>query len=195
MRPANNDFWLDIFDGLLNPLHCFLEPEETGKPATAEEPEPAAVAPVLTESQLNALAAKILKAEIMGNDDVVAELKAKLDSAKAARADYVAQGGDPERQEEKEIVTKIQFHDTKTKRKKTKVETHKDGQRIRYFGDDDKYDLQQMYEREKMDTAEDQAGHYIFRLFCQIYFLILISSDIQNNLLNSSFGISTFHIG
>lgn len=132
------------------------EPEETGKPATAEEPEPAAVAPVLTESQLNALAAKILKAEIMGNDDVVAELKAKLDSAKAARADYVAQGGDPERQEEKEIVTKIQFHDTKTKRKKTKVETHKDGQRIRYFGDDDKYDLQQMYEREKMDTAEDQ---------------------------------------
>ena len=25
-----------------------------------------------------------------------------------------------------------------------KVETHKDGQRIRYFGDDDKYDLQQV---------------------------------------------------
>merc|ERR1719167_2121728 len=36
------------------------------------------------------------------------------------------------------------------------METHKDGHRVRYFGDDDRYDLQQMYEREKMNTAEDQ---------------------------------------
>ena len=30
-------------------------------------------------------------------------------------------GGDPESQGEKEVITKIQFHDTKTKKKKTKV--------------------------------------------------------------------------
>ena len=46
------------------------------------------------------------------------------------------------------------------------VETHKDGQRVRYFGDDDKYDLQQMYEREKMNAAEDQVlyGKFVFHL-------------------------------
>jgi hypothetical protein len=27
---------------------------------------------------------------------------------------------------------------------------------VRYFGDDERYDLKQMYEQEKMNTAEDQ---------------------------------------
>jgi len=33
-----------------------------------------------------------------------------------------------------------------------------DGERVRYFGDDEKYNLQQLYEREKMGQAEDQHG-------------------------------------
>lgn len=116
---------------------------------------------VMTETELNSLASKIVKAEIMGNDELLASLKSKLNQAREHRAAYIANGGNPELDQDggagsTEVVTKIAFHDTKGKRKKTKVETHKDGQRVRYFGDDDKYDLQQMYEREKMDKAEDQ---------------------------------------
>jgi len=117
------------------------------------EVKPAAPAAVLTEAELNTLASKVMKAELMGNDDLASELKIKLEDARAARAQMVAKGINPD--EGPEVVTKIKGENMKQKRKKTKVETHKDGERVRYFGDDDKYDLKQMFEREKMDTAED----------------------------------------
>ena len=127
-----------------------MEVEEKEK---AEEP-----VKLLTESELNALAAKILKAEIMGNDDLAAEIKAKLDAAKVLRAEAVAKGLNPDNPEP-ETVVKLRGGDVRQKRKKTKVETHsKGGDRVRYFGDDDKYDLKQLFEREKLNTAEDQMG-------------------------------------
>ncbi len=130
--------------------------ESDTEKAPTKQPEAQEEAPkILTETELNSLASKIVKAEIMGNDEMVAQLKAKLAAAKALRADFIANGGNPD-DDKPETVTKIKFEDTKGKRKKTKVETHKDGQRVRYFGDDDKYDLKQMFEREKLNTAEDQ---------------------------------------
>jgi len=126
--------------------------ESEQEPEKAED-KPAASAAVLTEAELNTLASKVLKAELMGNDELAAELKVKLEDARAARAQMVANGINPD--VGPEVVTKIRGDNMKQKRKKTKVETHKDGERIRYFGDDDKYDLKQMFEREKMDTAED----------------------------------------
>ena len=94
----------------------------------------------------------------MGNDDVVEELKKRLTDAREARAKVIAEGGNPDATEEKMVVTKIKKDDNAGggRKKKTRIETHQDGQRVRYFGDDDKYDLKQMFEREKMDTAEDQ---------------------------------------
>lgn len=119
------------------------------------EPEPVKL---LTESEMNALAAKIVKAEIMGNDELAAEIKAKLDAAKAVRAEMVAKGLNPDNPEP-ETVIKLKGGDVRQKRKKTKVETHsKGGDRVRYFGDDDRYDLKQLFEREKLNTAEDQMG-------------------------------------
>jgi len=118
----------------------------------AKEEKPTAAA-VLTEAELNTLASKVMKAELMGNDELAAELKQKLEAARTARAEMVAKGINPD--EGPEVVTRIRGENMKQKRKKTKVETHKDGERVRYFGDDDKYDLKQMFEREKMDTAED----------------------------------------
>ena len=124
------------------------------KDKRVEEPEPVKV---LTESEMNSIAAKIVKAEIMGNDDLAAQLKTKLESAKAARADMIAKGMNPD--EPPETVVKLKGEDVRQKRKKTKVETHnKGGERVRYFGDDDRYDLKQLFEREKMNTAEDQQG-------------------------------------
>jgi len=107
---------------------------------------------VLTEAEMNTLASKVMKAELMGNDELAAELKLKLENARSARAEMISKGLNPD--QGPEVVIKIKGENMK-KRKKTKVETHKDGERVRYFGDDDKYDLKQMFEREKMDTAED----------------------------------------
>ncbi|XP_075156157.1 CWF19-like protein 2 homolog [Haematobia irritans] len=42
------------------------------------------------------------------------------------------------------------------KKKQKRVKTHDDdGQRVRYFADDDRYDIKQMFEREKYTTASD----------------------------------------
>lgn len=46
------------------------------------------------------------------------------------------------------------------KRKKTTVPTHKDGQRERYFGDDDRYSLDDLVRREKTEEAEDQHAMF-----------------------------------
>ena len=76
----------------------------------------------MTETELNALAAKIVKAEIMGNTSLITELRTKLNLAREARSNFITSGGDPENQDKPEIVTKIQYHETKVKQKKTKVE-------------------------------------------------------------------------
>ncbi|XP_020797823.1 CWF19-like protein 2 homolog [Drosophila serrata] len=41
-----------------------------------------------------------------------------------------------------------------------KVDTHVDGQRVRYFADDDRYDIKQMFEREKHATAAESNLQY-----------------------------------
>jgi len=131
--------------------------EEEEQPEKVEKEEAPTVAPVLTEAELNTLASKLVKAEILGNDELAAELRSKLERAKQARADLVQKGINPDEQQP-EVVLKVRGEDMSRRRKKTKVETHKDGERVRYFGDDDKYDIKQMFERERMDTAEDQLG-------------------------------------
>lgn len=40
------------------------------------------------------------------------------------------------------------------------IETHVDGQRVRYFQDDDNLGLQEMVRREKMSSAQDQNALY-----------------------------------
>lgn len=40
------------------------------------------------------------------------------------------------------------------------IETHIDGQRVRYFQDDDNVGLQEMVRREKMSSAQDQNALY-----------------------------------
>uniref|UniRef100_A0A8C6KFL8 CWF19 like cell cycle control factor 2 n=1 Tax=Nothobranchius furzeri TaxID=105023 RepID=A0A8C6KFL8_NOTFU len=46
------------------------------------------------------------------------------------------------------------------RRKKKPMETHVDGQRVRYFQDDDSIGLQEMVRREKMSSAQDQHALY-----------------------------------
>jgi len=120
---------------------------------------------VLTDMEMNAIGAKIVKAELMGNDALAAKLKAKLERAKAA----VENAGPPGREEvvvltrtdSKGMTRPVTAADddgpAPKRRNKDKIQTHdKEGKRSRYFADDDRHDLRQMYEREKLSTAEDQ---------------------------------------
>ena len=126
---------------------------------TAVQPQEEEAPKILSEAEMNTLASKAMKAEILGNDEAAGKLRQQLEEARKARADLIASGGDPEKRET-EVRLKVTGMEKleKGRRKKTKTETHKDGERVRYFGDDEKYSLQQLYEREKMGQAEDQHG-------------------------------------
>lgn len=151
---------------------------EKKTPAPVEEE----AVPLLSDKELNALGAKIIKAEMLGNEELLAKLKLKMSKAQEAKAKYEAAkaegGGDgSEQREETVVLTRTDAKGmtrplnaseipeaggsggSSKRRKKEKVATHgNDGQRDRYFADDDRYDLKQMFEREKLSTAEDQNG-------------------------------------
>lgn len=46
-------------------------------------------------------------------------------------------------------------------KKKKNVETHISGERVRYFGDDDKYSLQQLFQREKGRSVDDDDAAFV----------------------------------
>lgn len=127
---------------------------------------------ILSDKELNALAAKLVKAEIMGNTSLVDELKAKLEIAKNARnaAPEQAKAKDEEviltRTDSKGYSRPVKLQSdysepSGSKKRKQKVETHKDGERVRYFADDDKYSLKQMFENEKFSSVEDQNSQFM----------------------------------
>ncbi|XP_068627900.1 CWF19-like protein 2 homolog [Battus philenor] len=123
----------------------------------------------LNDEKMNKLAAKILKAEIIGDVKVVNELKTKLEAAR----EYRKQNPELCKEENDDRVMLItanssgncrpltkaissDFGDPKSKGGKRKAETHMSNQRVKYFGNDDRYNLSQMFEQEKYGTNFDQ---------------------------------------
>ncbi|KOB79022.1 CWF19-like protein 2-like protein [Operophtera brumata] len=107
----------------------------------------------LSDEKMNKLGAKIIKAEIMGDMKVVAELKAKLEEAKQYRKQNPGAG----KEEDDRVMlistnssgnsrplAKTSKEDARSKGGKRKAETHISGERAKYFGNDDKYNLAQM---------------------------------------------------
>lgn len=145
------------------------EEEEKEKEQKVSRDEQEQEVVLMTEKEMNSLGAKIVKAELMGNSDKAEALKRKL--AQAREALKSGDGDDDGDKVETVILTATDSKgmtrpvdatardDTRDgkRRKKGKVDTHAEGgQRVRYFADDDRYDLKQMFEREKLSTAEDQ---------------------------------------
>ncbi|XP_044761112.1 CWF19-like protein 2 homolog [Coccinella septempunctata] len=105
----------------------------------------------------NVIAAKLVKAEIMGNSKLVEELKLKLEEAKAAKLDE---------HESNKVILLTQTdskgfsrpvkmdEDRDSRRKKRKVETYTGKERTKYYADDDKYSLKQMFEAEKYNSSD-----------------------------------------
>uniref|UniRef100_A0A672LPK8 CWF19-like protein 2 n=1 Tax=Sinocyclocheilus grahami TaxID=75366 RepID=A0A672LPK8_SINGR len=128
--------------------------------------------------EMNKLGAKLVKAELMGNTALVEKLKAQMEAARRAkenrarRKDQNKQVSAPTDSEKEVILFRTdpwgrawpvkapsQTQEPRGGRRKQKA-THQDGERVRYFEDDDGMNLQEMVRREKMSSAEDQNALY-----------------------------------
>ncbi|XP_068441561.1 CWF19-like protein 2 isoform X2 [Clinocottus analis] len=138
--------------------------------------------PLLSEEEMNKLGAKLVKAEIMGNTVMVERLRSQLDAAHKAKENYAARKMLQEEAklkqvtgEDREVLLFRTDHSGRAwpvndpsgpqephggRRKKKAIETHVDGERVRYFQDDDNVGLKEMVRREKMSSAQDQNALY-----------------------------------
>lgn len=125
----------------------------------------------LTDQQMNEMGAKLIKAEILGNTALATELQEKLENARNYRKSHKIdllnkqhvhkQIKQPDEEHilltttnSKGISRPLQQHHRSHqqtsddrwggRKKGKKVETHVSGDRVRYFADDDKYDIKQM---------------------------------------------------
>ncbi|XP_022643985.1 CWF19-like protein 2 [Varroa destructor] len=130
---------------------------------------------VLSDTELNKLAAKLLKAEMMGHTEQADKLRKKIQAARKLREENPYAGkGQALQQHEVVILTKTDSRgisrpvqlipeegpsDAK-RQKKIKPDTHRAGDRMRYFADDDRQSLKEMFEREKLSTAADDMAMF-----------------------------------
>lgn len=121
----------------------------------------------LTDQQMNELGAKIISAEINGNDTLVNQLQDKLNRARKYREAHKHELLNAPQKESNPESEDILLTSTNSqgfskplqrstakpsdpwggrskKKCNKKVETHAAGERVRYFADDDKYDIKQM---------------------------------------------------
>ncbi|XP_037082378.1 LOW QUALITY PROTEIN: CWF19-like protein 2 homolog [Pollicipes pollicipes] len=107
----------------------------------------------LTDGEMNALAAKILKAELNGDDDVVATLQRQLDAARRLRATV-----GPSRAAAEQVVIVVgkgtRAPTSERPSKRQKPDTHRGAERTKYFADDDRLQLRDMFEP-WLDLDED----------------------------------------
>ncbi|XP_023257629.1 CWF19-like protein 2 [Seriola lalandi dorsalis] len=150
-----------------------------------EEEEEEEEVPLLSEEEMNRLGSELVKAEIRGKTALVEKLRSQLDAARKAKENFAARkklqeaansNQVPGRStEDREVLLFRTDHSGRAwpvkassgpqephggRRKKKRIETHVEGQRVRYFQDDDNVGLQEMVRREKMSSAQDQNALY-----------------------------------
>ncbi|XP_011481076.1 CWF19-like protein 2 [Oryzias latipes] len=160
------------------------EPSRTEE-ESEEEDEENDETPLLSEEEMNRLGSKLIKAEMMGNTAMIEKLKSQLEAARKAKENHTARKKQQETaasnratvgsSEDQEVLLyrtdssgrawpvkgpsgPVEPHGGR--RKKKAIETHVGGERVRYFQDDDRLDLQEMVRREKMSSAMDQNALY-----------------------------------
>ena len=122
----------------------------------------------LSIEERNKISAKLLRAEMMGDVDLAKKLKSELEGS--AHSDSTGRKRNaPEKddgEEETEILVlqnprgsavpyqeKDYPADPQGRRKRQKLETHKDGQRVKYFHDDDQKSLETLVREEKLNRG------------------------------------------
>ncbi|XP_052045151.1 CWF19-like protein 2 [Apodemus sylvaticus] len=145
---------------------------------------------ILNVDEKNKLGAKIIKAEMMGNMELAEQLKAQLKEAnkfKETITQIPAKRSGVEHEDEQEVIlirtdesgrmwpvsSPREALDMKAeRRKRQRVSTHEDKERIRYFPDDDHLSLKDLVKNEKMGTDIDQN-----RLFMKMASKFMGKSD------------------
>ncbi|XP_078721195.1 CWF19-like protein 2 [Lampetra fluviatilis] len=163
---------------------------ESAPVALVAEATPAAPLQVLSEGEMNQLGARLVKAELLGNQELADKLKAQLEEARKVKQNQTQQPGFAASQQMTKATgaargrgaedeTDVLLYRTDRagqswpvsapahfaeprggRRKNRPVETHAAGERARYFGDDDQHSLQELVRRERMSTAEDQNAMF-----------------------------------
>lgn len=151
--------------------------KQENEPGSNTQREERVAPKLLSDKELNALGAKLIKAEMLGNTALYDKLKKEIEEARKAResagASTCPDGAQRGSREEVVILTKTDnrgfAHPLSepsevggpSRKKKAKVPTHdRGGERVRYFADDDRHSLKNLFEREKMTTAEDQNAEF-----------------------------------
>lgn len=124
---------------------------------------------ILSKEEMNKLGAKIIKAEIMGDNELANRLKEQLEKAREcsnqadkSETENIILSRTDSKGVTRPIQPRCQPKESSTKSKKNKnVETHVSGERVRYFGDDDKYSLHQLFQREKGRSADDDNAAFV----------------------------------
>ncbi|XP_060532592.1 CWF19-like protein 2 homolog [Cylas formicarius] len=138
---------------------------------------------ITSETELNLLAGKLVKAEIMGNITLVAELTAKLDKARKAielakseeKYEGVLLTKTDSQGRSQPLKFKSDLKNSSVKHKKRKIETHKNNERVKYFADDDNYSLKEMFEEEKYNMPNDHNKDFV-----EIYSKVRKNDDLDN---------------
>ncbi|XP_070554137.1 CWF19-like protein 2 isoform X2 [Ptychodera flava] len=159
--------------------------ESSASSSESEEERAPSPIKVLTEKEMNELGAKLVRAELMGDEETVSKIKSQMDSSRKAKETHEremavlkslkrkTENSDEEEEESELVLSRMDKsgqswpveqtveRETGKKRRRKKVATHDaGGQRERYFADDDRYDLKKMVQRERMSTAEDQNSMF-----------------------------------
>ncbi|CAK9804972.1 CWF19-like protein 2 [Anthophora quadrimaculata] len=125
----------------------------------------------LTEAEMNKLGAKIVKAELMGNTEVAEKLKNQLkearEVAKNVQLNNTEKGRDVilTQTDAKGIVRPLELRNQPAEFshnvKRKNAETHTSGKKVRHFFDDDKYSLQQLFQKEKGRTTNEDDAEFV----------------------------------
>lgn len=143
-----------------SPKQKSINLDRTDEKGTEEKNE------AFTEKELNQLAAKIVKAEIMGKTELASELKNTLEKARnnlrtVVKDETVILTRTDVQGRSQPVRLQSEYGESSSHKRKHKVDTHQDGQRVRYFADDDKYSLKQMFENEKYNSVEDSNREFL----------------------------------
>ncbi|XP_068971492.1 CWF19-like protein 2 [Bombus flavifrons] len=122
----------------------------------------------LTESEMNKLGAKIVKAELMGNTKLADELKIQLKNARdiaknvqicsTEEIQNVILTQTDSKGITRPLESRVQTIKSSQNNKRKNVETHVSGKKVRHYFDDDKYSLENLFHKEKgRSTNEDDA--------------------------------------
>ncbi|CAM6031449.1 unnamed protein product [Sphagnum compactum] len=159
----------------------FKDSSQSSSESEKESEQQSSMQDFLTDQQMNELGAKIVKAEIMGNDDLAKEFKLKLERARECRKNVKPPPKERNvgKNEKMEVIvlTKTNrqgdsrplqnptssdpYGSRTSKKKRAKLDTHtSEGQRNKFFPDDDRYDIKQMFEKEKFISASDNDAQF-----------------------------------